>query len=197
MPKPTLSQNYFACLHRFIDATEVTVRSEEGLAPESLDSGLGMFIREAVAAHARGNKVMFVGNGGSAGICSHMSTDYSKNGGIRSLAFNNGAVLTCLSNDYGYAHVFEEQIKWHGRPGDVLVAISSSGRSENILRAADMGRSTGCYVTTLSGFGADNPLRDRGNLNFFLPSGEYGFVEVGHLALLHAALDLKDQYLNA
>ena len=197
MTKPTPSQNYFASLHRFVEATEVTARNGEGLQRLSLDAGLKTFIRNAVEAHARGNKVMFVGNGGSAGICSHMSTDYSKNGGIRSLAFNNGSVLTCLSNDYGYPHVFEEQIKWHGKQGDVLVAISSSGRSENILRAADMGTSIGCYVATLSGFKPDNPLRDKGDLNLFLPSGEYGFVEVGHLALLHAALDLKNQYLNA
>jgi D-sedoheptulose 7-phosphate isomerase len=195
---PTLSQNYFASLRRFIEATLVTYGQDaNGLTSMVLDEGLKTFIRQADRSHTAGNKLMFVGNGGSAGICSHMATDYSKNGGLRSLSFNSGSVLTCLGNDYGYPHVFEEQIKWHGRPGDVLIAISSSGRSENILRAADMGKEMGCYVVTLSGFSEDNPLRMKGTLNFYLPSQEYGFVEVGHLALLHAALDLKSQYLSA
>ena len=70
-----------------------------------------------------------------------------------------------------------------------------SGRSVNIVNAANKGKEMGCFVVTLSGFGSDNPLRDCGDLNFYLSSGEYGFVEVGHLALLHAALDLKDSFL--
>ena len=143
------------------------------------------------ATHDTGNKLMFIGNGGSAGIASHMAIDYSKNGGIRSLAFNDGAALTCIGNDLGYDNVFAKQVDLHARPGDLLVAISSSGKSMNILKAADTARERGCTVYTFSGFGADNPLRTYGDLNFYVNSGEYGFVEISHLALIHSILDLE------
>ncbi|MGC6509590.1 MAG: SIS domain-containing protein [Myxococcota bacterium] len=160
----------------------------------TLEDGLQQFIERAVHANHNGHKVIFIGNGGSAGICSHMATDYSKNGGIRSLAFNDGAVLTCLSNDYGFEHVFAKQIEWHANAGDIVVAISSSGRSINILNAAAVAKEVGCTLVTLSGFRADNPLRGMGHINFYLDTSEYGFVEVGHLTLLHAALDLRTQF---
>ncbi|MGH6619403.1 MAG: SIS domain-containing protein [Alphaproteobacteria bacterium] len=142
-------------------------------------------------AHGAGNKLMFIGNGGSAGIASHMAIDYSKNGGLRSLAFNDGAALTCLGNDLGYDQVFAKQVEMHGRAGDVLVAISSSGRSPNILNAVSAARAGGIFVATLSGFDADNPLRRMGDVILYLASHEYGFVKIGHAALCHAVLDLS------
>lgn len=192
------TDNSTGLVNEYLERLKSVVASAEvdGESCRSMQDGIGTFIGKAVKAHESGNKVIFVGNGGSAGICSHMATDYSKNGGIRSLAFNDGAILTCLSNDYGYEHVFEKQIEWHGRSGDIVVAISSSGRSENILNAVKMAHEMGCYVVTLSGFRTDNPLRKMGHLNFYLESQEYGFVEVGHLTILHAALDLKDKLLE-
>lgn len=156
-----------------------------------LEKAVRLMGEEMRAAHDRGNRIFFVGNGGSAGICSHMATDYSKNGGMRASALNDGAVLTCLGNDYGYEHVFEKQIEWHAQPGDVIVAISSSGQSANILNAVEAARNRDGAVYTLSGFKATNPLRRMGDLNVYLPSDEYGFVEVGHLALLHSVLDIQ------
>jgi D-sedoheptulose 7-phosphate isomerase len=143
----------------------------------------------AKQAHDAGNKLIFVGNGGSAAIASHMATDYNKNGNLRALSLNDGSMLTCLANDYGYDHVFSRQVTFHARPGDILVAISSSGKSANILNAAAAAREAGCTILTLSGFGADNPLRRQGDMNLYLASGLYGFVEIGHLALCHAILD--------
>ena len=86
--------------------------------------------------------------------------------------------------------MFAKQLEMHARQGDLLVAISSSGSSENILRAVGTARERGCAVITLSGFSPNNPLRQMGDLNLYVPSGEYGFVEVTHLSLCHAMLDL-------
>ena len=147
--------------------------------------------KRAKTAHGGGNKLMFIGNGGSAGIASHMAIDYSKNGGMRSLAFNDSAALTCLGNDLGYEQVFAKQVEMHGRPGDVLIAISSSGRSANILNAAATARAGGIFVATLSGFDPDNPLRKMGDVNLYIASHAYGFVEIGHALLCHAILDLS------
>jgi D-sedoheptulose 7-phosphate isomerase len=138
---------------------------------------------------ARGGTVWFAGNGGSAAIASHMATDFWKNGGIRALAFNDASLLTCLANDCGYERVFEKPLGMFARRGDVLVAISSSGRSENILRAVAAARRRGAAGLTFSGFRPDNPLRRRGDLNFYVPAREYGPVEIAHNALIHCLLD--------
>ena len=145
----------------------------------------------ARAAHEAGGKLMFVGNGGSATTASHMATDYNKNGNLRTLSLNDSSMLTCLANDYSFAEVFAKQVEFHARPGDLLVAISSSGKSPNILNAVQAARSLGCTILTLSGFGADNPLRGAGDMNVYLPSDFYGIVEIGHLALCHAILDFS------
>jgi D-sedoheptulose 7-phosphate isomerase len=140
--------------------------------------------------HDAGNKIIFIGNGGSAGIASHLAIDFSKNGGLRSLAFNDPSALTCLGNDLGYENVFAKQLDFHARPGDLLIAISSSGRSPNILGAVKMARTRDCKVTTFSGFTEENELRRTGDVNFYVRSREYGFVEIAHLALCHAVLDI-------
>lgn len=183
-----------AALDAYVETLAALCRTAEATDASGDAVGLSEAVawlqRAARAAHASGNKLMFVGNGGSAGIASHTAIDYSKNGGLRSLAFNDGAALTCLGNDYGYEHVFAKQIEFHGRAGDLLVAISSSGRSRNILNAVAAARTAGCAVATFSGFLPDNPLRRLGDVNVYVPSGEYGFVELAHQTLLHAALDL-------
>ena len=138
---------------------------------------------------AAGRKVIFVGNGGSAAIASHQAVDYWKNGGMRAIAFNDPALLTCVGNDFGYPHVFEKPVAMFADAGDVLIAISSGGRSENILRAVGAGLEAGCRVVTLSGFRPDNPLRGRGELNFYVPSDSYGYVEITHLAVCHCIVD--------
>ena len=180
-------RDYFTQLHSCLDNTAVTLSDGEAATP---DQGVARTVETARACVTGGNKLIFIGNGGSAGICSHMATDYSKNGALSALAFNDGAMLTCLGNDYGYAHVFAKQIEFQGKSGDLLFAISSSGKSENILNAVNAARKAGLSVITLSGFDETNPLRGLGDVNFYVSSHEYGFVEISHLTLCHAILDL-------
>ena len=118
-----------------------------------------------------------------------MSTDYWKNGGIRAIAFNDSSLLTCISNDYGYKHVFEKPIEMFAEKGDILIAISSSGKSENILRGVQAARTSQCKVITFSGFKNDNPLRSMGDYNFYVPSPAYGPVEIIHLSICHCICD--------
>lgn len=180
---------YFDTLAHAIREAKVTDRASQSL---SLEAGCEWVRRSARATHDAGNKIMFVGNGGSAGIASHLAIDFSKNGGLRALAFNDPSALTCLGNDLGYENVFAKQLDFHACAGDMLVAISSSGRSRNILEAVKVARERDCKVVTYSGFTEDNDLRQTGDMNFFVRANknEYGFVEVAHLALCHAVLDL-------
>jgi D-sedoheptulose 7-phosphate isomerase len=178
---------YFGTLAGLLRNAEVTDLTSRNL---SLDEGCEWFRKAAHNTHDAGNKIIFIGNGGSAGIASHLAIDFSKNGGLRALAFNDPSALTCLGNDLGYENVFTKQLDFHARPGDLLIAISSSGRSPNILGAVKMARSRDCKVATFSGFTDVNELRRTGDVNFYVRSREYGFVEIAHLALCHAVLDI-------
>ena len=168
----------------------VAVTTAEGTLL-SFGESVELVIMQALAAHGNGRKLIFIGNGGSSAIASHMAIDYWKNGGIRATAFNDAALLTCLSNDYGYEQVFAKPIEMMSQAGDLLIAISSSGRSLNILNGVAAARKNGCGVVTFSGFAADNPLRSLGNINFYVPSESYGYVEITHLSICHSILDLS------
>ena len=143
-----------------------------------------------------GGRIFFVGNGGSAGICTHSANDYSKNGGFRSMSLHDGAVLTCLGNDFGFEHIFAKQLEFHAQLGDVLIAISSSGQSADIVNAVEQADEIGMFVCTFSGFAPDNRLRTMGTINWYIDSTEYGFVELAHQVLIHCALDRRDMLLE-
>jgi len=182
-------------LQAYLDTLACATAQAEAttLAGETLplDAAIDRAIELFKAAHDAGNKIIIIGNGGSAGIASHTAIDFSKNAALRALALNDSSALTCLGNDFGYEFVFSKQIEFHGNPNDVLIAISSSGKSPNIVNAVTAARARAIKVLTFSGFMPDNPLRATGDLNFYVNSKEYGFVEIAHQSLLHAMLDLK------
>lgn len=182
---PRSRLKYFSALKTCLERTDIT-----GNLPDEtfeVDPGLKAMEDMMRAAHKAGGKVIFIGNGGSAAVASHMAVDYSKNKGIRAVALNDAAMLTCLANDYGYENVFAKQIEYQGRKADVAVIVSSSGRSLNIIAAANEARARGLRgVVTLSGMNPNNKLRKLGNLNFYVPCTDYGLVELAHLALLHS-----------
>ena len=142
-------------------------------------------------------KLLFIGNGGSAAIASHMAIDFWKNGGVKAMAFNDSSLLTCIGNDFGYKHVFEKPIEAFSHKNDVLFAISSSGKSENILNGVKAAQAKGCRIITLSGFSGDNPLCSMGAYNFYVPSHEYGHVEVIHQYICHCILDAVIKFRNS
>ena len=138
----------------------------------------------------RGGRVIFIGNGGSAGIASHLTIDLSKNASVPALCFNDASLITCLANDYGFEAWMLHAVRLNARAEDCLVAISSSGRSKNVLNAVAMARSLGLAVITLSGMDADNPLRKLGDINYWVDSRSYNIVETAHQFWMMAAIDL-------
>ena len=186
-----LLKGYMSTLARAF-ASVVATNSTGEVVP--LDTAITWAFKSLDGMRADGGKAIFVGNGGSAAIASHMAIDYCKNGGIPALAFNDAAALTCLTNDIGYESVFSHQISALGKREDMLFAISSSGASANIIAAAKSAASREIKILTLSGFDDDNPLRKLGHMNFFVPMAEYGFVEITHLALCHAILDFSMEW---
>lgn len=160
-----------------------------GKAMLSYESMLEVLYNYLKDAKRNSRTLYFVGNGGSAAISSHMTTDYLKNGGIRTHSMHDAAVLTCLGNDFGFDEIFSRQLDLVAQKEDLLVAISSSGKSPNILRAVESAKMKECHVITLSGFLQDNPLRKMGDINIYVPSTEYGIVESIHTQILQQIVD--------
>lgn len=152
---------------------------------ESLDDALDL-IRNIIITSDR---LFFIGNGGSAAIAIHMTSDFMKNGGRKTVSMYDPATLTCLGNDYGYEHVFSKQLEQVIQEEDLLVAISSSGNSKNIINAIDVVHEKSARVLALTGFGADNICRKKADYSVYVPSDEYGIVESVHNMILQEVVD--------
>jgi len=140
----------------------------------------------------RGKKRVYVcGNGGSAAIADHLCCDWTKGTRVpgqpalktHSLVANN-ALMTALANDYGYEETFAAQVEMYGEAGDVLVAISSSGNSPNIVKACEAARARGMKVLGLSGF-SGGKLAAISDVSLHTPFDNYGLVEDCHQVLMH------------
>lgn len=179
-------KNYIQELNQAFSGVKVTDKKGRVLsAGPIIDQIAGLII----AKKNKGGKLIFIGNGGSASIASHATTDLLKNARIPAISFSDSSLLTCLSNDLGYEYVFQKPVEMLMQKEDVLFSISSSGSSKNILNAARCAREKGCCVVTLSGFGSRNPLRRLGDVNFYIPSRVYGYVEISHLIICHCIAD--------
>lgn len=129
--------------------------------------------------------IFLIGNGGSSAIAEHMAIDFTKNAGLRAMAISGSPILTTFSNDYGYEKVFQKAIENFSSEGDILIAISSSGTSKNILNACKAAKAKKMKIVTFSGFSVDNPLKKEGNINFWVDSKAFGYVELIHNLLIH------------
>jgi len=156
---------------------------------KNYDAGIHALTDE-FAIHKRiKSQVFFIGNGGSAAIASHMTADFMKNGGMRTYSLYDSAVTTCMGNDYGYEYVFSKPLQFLVNPGDLLVAISSSGNSKNIIHAIHTAKEKGASVITFTGFRPDNQARQLGDINVYVPSEKYGIVESIHNLILQQVVD--------
>ena len=143
-----------------------------------------------VKTHARGRKVIVAGNGGSAAIASHCAVDFTKNAGVRCINFNEADLITCFANDYGYEWWLAKALEFYADPGDLVILISSSGKSPNMVNAARYAVEKELRVVTFTGFAQDNPLQAVGQLKFWVNSRTYNVVEMTHHIWLLAVCDL-------
>jgi len=181
-------ERYASEFHRAIDSVEVTDGSGNLTGfTDGVGYGAGLLAR----LQKEGRRVYIVGNGGSAAIASHAAIDLWKNGGVAAHAFNDPSLLTCISNDIGYDRVFSVPLEMFASAGDLVIAVSSSGNSINIVNACLSARAKGCLLITLSGFSPGNAIRSLGDINFFVPAFSYGFAEIIHQYILHCILDAK------
>ncbi len=176
---------YLSGLARMFGRVEVT---GAGGAPLSLDEGIARAV-ELVTALKGAGKALIIGNGGSAAIASHMQSDLCKAVGVRAMVFNEAPLLMALANDEGYHAVFHRPVALWAERGDLLIAVSSAGESESIVKAATLAAERGCRVLTFSGFKPTNRLRTIGEINVYVPALEYGYVEMTHHVIAHCITD--------
>lgn len=139
---------------------------------------------------AQGRKVIFAGNGGSAAMASHCAVDFTKNAKIRCVNFNEADLITCFANDFGYEWWVQKALEYYADAGDLIVLISSSGKSPNLLNAARYAVEQGLRLATFTGCAPDNPLRRLGTLNLWVDSRAYNVIEMTHHIWLLAVCDL-------
>ena len=139
----------------------------------------------------KGRKILIFGNGGSAAIASHFSVDLTKNARIRCTNYNESDLLTCFSNDFGYEHWIEQTIKYYGDEGDILILISASGKSKNMLNACSAAKEKKFdKIITLTGCEKNNPLKSMGDINLWIDSKAYNHIENVHQFWLLSLVDL-------
>jgi|TARA_B110000438_G_C15801216_1_gene645251 D-sedoheptulose 7-phosphate isomerase len=144
-----------------------------------------------IKTHKNNKKIMIFGNGGSAAISSHVSVDLTKNAKIRCVNYNEADMITCFSNDYGYERWIEKAIDFYGDKDDVLILISSSGKSKNMINACKAAKNKEVSkIVTFTGHDKNNPLSKLGNINFWIDSKAYNFIENIHQVWLLTICDL-------
>ena len=180
------AQGWLRSLQVSLEATRVKVNGE--MAP--LSRGFEVVRGLLVSARENRSSIWWVGNGGSASICSHLAQDVMNKLAIRSMAFTDASLLTCMANDFGYPQVYAQPLRQLAAKGDLLIAISSAGNSENILNCAALARELSMDLVTLSGFSEANRLWSiPAAAAFHIAHNWYGIVEVAHLALLHGIIE--------
>jgi len=176
----TFIDDYFACYRRI-------------LSQEDVEKKLMAFGEICQKTKATRNKLIFAGNGASASISSHAATDFTQHAKVRTICFNDHNLITAFANDYGYENWVARALEAYADPGDVVVLISSSGRSQNIINAANFAMSQGLQVVSFTGFSPENPLRKIGTPSFWVDSKAYNVVESTHLIWVLAAANLLEQ----
>jgi D-sedoheptulose 7-phosphate isomerase len=182
-------------IKRFKKIKEVFENSEATFQGQAEDFNKAALHANILLKNTRDTKgkVIIIGNGGSAGIASHFSCDLMRTLSIGSQTLFDSNLLTCMGNDFGYEEVFSKPLEVLLQENDLLVAISSSGKSPNILRACNVALEKNVPIMTLSGFSDKTPLRSLGDLNFWVPSFDYGLVEMTHFFILHTIVDTWEE----
>ena len=144
-----------------------------------------------------GGCIYIFGNGGSISISDHFAIDMTKNAGVKTMSLSNSATITCLSNDYGYEEWMLKSAQYYITNKDLVIFISSSGESNNIIKTARFCKESGIFTVTFSGFNNDNSLKKIGDTNFWVNSKGYNIVENIHQIWLLCIVDMiigKSEY---
>lgn len=188
-----MNTNYFKEIYDGLENTIAVCEGEKVPLTRAID-----FCIERIRKTNNSDGLMFFcGNGASATMAEHMSHDWFQNGKINTYTCSETAHITAISNDLSYEDVFAYRVERMLTKRDILVTISASGNSANIIKAIWAAKKKGAFVITVSGKSPDNTSVKMGNLVFYVPLDTYGLVESSHAVLLHCILDeYLDKYMG-
>ncbi len=189
-----------SCASLLARSLEEHLKAIQALLDSSLPEieAAGQLIWEALSS---GKKILLCGNGGSAADAQHIAAELVGRYEQQRRAFpaisltTDTSALTALSNDFGYEGVFARQVEALAVAGDVLIAISTSGKSPNVLRAADQARAMGCRTIALTGCSGE-PLSAHCDLTVVVPSNRTARVQEAHITIGHLWCEMIDQALG-
>ena len=184
--------DYFQSLNNIIHSLEITMKN--GLRLDTED-GLSLFCDKVMAVKKNSRVAFFTGNGASASMASHFSADLAKNLRLKTMVFTDLSLMTAMANDEGYEKIYSDPLSIWGGAGDILLTISSSGSSANIVEVLQYAEEKNLFSVTFSAMDRNNVSRRMGDLNFYLPADDYGSAEVLHAVILHYLTDcLVEQF---
>ncbi len=184
-----------AIIKIFEDSAQVKVK----FARENADKIVEV-VQLIAQAFREGRKVILFGNGGSATDASHIAAEFvnrflMERPPLPAIALNTDvAVLTSISNDYDYSQIFSKQLSALGHEGDVVIGISTSGNSENVLKAVDVARKNGMKTVILTG-GTGGRLAKKGDYVFIVPTKHTARIQATHITLGHTICQMVDEEL--
>lgn len=135
------------------------------------------------------NRLLLFGNGASASIASHAALDFTKQGGLQSFCYHDPALLTAFANDFGYENIYAEILKHYYNENDIVIFISVSGESPNIIAALNEAKKLGLYTIGFSGRNQENTLNQNSDFSFWVDSNAYNIVENVHSTWLLSLCD--------
>lgn len=189
-------QNYYAVYRNDLNEAmnKIIVTNGKNIGIE-INKALEQWVTQSEEIRKKNGTFFFCGNGASATIAEHLSHDCFQNADFMTYTCSETSHITAISNDISYEDVFAYRIGKMLCGNDMLITISSSGNSSNIIKAIQTAKEKDVFVVTLSGKDSDNRSRKLGNLNFYVPLATYGMVESAHAMLMHIWLDMYlDQY---
>lgn len=190
-------ENYFSTY-----AEEVSTCHKQTIATcygkeTPVNEALLLWVDETYRVYTHSQQIFMAGNGASATMAEHFGLDAMKNGKLKTVNYAETSYLTAVSNDLSFEDVFLLKLQRFGSPGDMLITISSSGNSPNVVRALQYAKANNILCVTLSAMKPDNKSRTHGDINFYVPAPTYGLAESVHSSIMHCWLDCYlDKYLG-
>lgn len=158
-----------------------------GVETNKIDSLYKLIIKTS-----RSKSTIFLfGNGANISTASHVATDFTKNAKIKTISPNDSNLITCFSNDYGFKNWIVKTLEYYTSKKDLVILLSASGQSKNLIKAAEYCRKKKITVVTITGFKKKNSLSKKGNLNLWIDSKAYNIVEIAQMGILLSMIDKK------
>lgn len=172
-----------------LDPKKYFINYDKLIFDENIYQKLAKFADTLQEIRASGARLIFAGNGASCAISSHAALDFTKQGKLEALTFTDPALVSAYSNDFGFENALVEMFNSYRKDGDLIILVSTSGNSSNVVNLAHRARQIGHTVVSFTGKNASNELKQNSDIAFWVDSHAYNIVENIHMIWLGYLID--------